>query len=226
MERFDTIEIYKKYPILKPFVGVKYNSFKPKILFIGESHYLPKECHITNIGKEWYHNKLVDYSFTAQDIAFLSTRNIIQNDVINSENKNPSHSIYRNIGEVFGNVFQLGSYKEALEYISFYNYFPRPAEVCGGSIKNDWFTDNQVAFETLLEVDRILNPKQIVFVSKKAKKAFDSIYYSKDYLKSKEIDITKIKQTPHPSSAWWNKPSKNYDNLSGKEYLIKILKDI
>ena len=32
-------------------------------------------------------------------------------------------------------------------------------------------------------------------------------------------------QTPHPASAWWNRCSKKYANLSGKEALIKALKE-
>ncbi len=39
---FESIPIYKQYPILKPFVGNQYNKAKKKIFFIGESHYLPE----------------------------------------------------------------------------------------------------------------------------------------------------------------------------------------
>lgn len=221
MSEFDNVAIYLKYPVLKPFVGENYKEFNPKVLFIGESHYLPQEWN-NKINTEWYNQSLERYNFSEKDLAYLNTFNIIKNDVINCDHKNPSHSIYRNIGDVFGSVFKLGSYKNSLNYISYYNYFPRPAEFEGGSINNDWFSDNQVSFQTLIEINKILNPKYIIFVSKKAKKAFDSIYYSENYTHSKDIDTIKISQIPHPSSAWWNKPAKNYDNLSGKEFLTQI----
>lgn len=219
------IKIYQQFPIMKPFVGDNYITTNPKVIFIGESHYLPSKWNGL-IKTEWYSKSLSDYTFDNEDLQWLSTSKIIIENVINSENKNNSHSIYRNLGNVFGEVFGLGNYKTALQHISFYNYFIRPAETTGKSIVNDWFTDNQISFETLLDLDKILQPDKIIFASHKAKKAFDSIFTSKDYHKSKEIDISKIDFIPHPGMHWWNKISKKYGYVTGKDKLIKILNDL
>lgn len=155
-------------------------------------------------------------------LCWLDPRHIINNDVINSQYKNNSHSIYRNIATVYGEVFETGDFRESLKHIAFYNYFLRPAEISGESIKND-DTDNQISFETLLSLNKILNPNKIVFASKKVKKAFDSIFYCEDYIKNKDIDLSKIESTPHPTSPWWNRKSEPCNNETGKNYLKQIL---
>ncbi len=84
----------------------------------------------------WYNKKIGDYEFDEEAIRWLDTRNII-NGVINKWGYSKGHNIYRNIGNVFGEVFLLGGYENSLPYISFYNYFLRPAEITGESINYD-----------------------------------------------------------------------------------------
>ncbi len=64
-----------------PLSAKKYNGSTKKILFVGESHYLPAKYNDT-VSTEWYKKSLSDYNFSERDESYLNTRNII-NGVIN-----------------------------------------------------------------------------------------------------------------------------------------------
>ena len=215
--KLKVIDIYKKYELLMPFVGSRYHIADKKVLFIGESHYLPEKYNNVS-DTSWYEKNLEDYQIDDKAKIWLSTRYIINNHVINREVTAKSHDIYRNIGNVFGEVFEMGDYTKSLPYVSFYNYFLRPAEVKGKSINNE-DTDNKVSFKVLLRLTEILSPNKIIFVSRKAKKVFDSIY-------NKEIDLGLIDSIQHPGSIHWNKPAKVNNGLTGKEKLMEILRKL
>ncbi len=68
-----------------------------------------------------------------------------------------------------------------------------------------------------------MHPDKIIFVSKKGKKAFDSIYSSNDYSEPKNIALELVNSIQHPNSAYWNKPVKANNGLTGKQKLIEIL---
>ena len=125
--------IYNLHPELFPFLGKDYPKALLKVLFLGESHYLPATYN-HKVGQEWYERSTASYRFSAEALAWLNTAAIIRHDVIESNYKNPAHNICRNIGKIYGEVFAKGDYPQALEYVSFGNYFLRPAEVCGESI--------------------------------------------------------------------------------------------
>ena len=210
------LEFYKQYPILKPFIGKNYN----QILFAGESHFLPESF---NPGITWYSNRLNDYGFTEKQKRNLNTKAIIEEDVIRSAHKNNSHSIYRNYGNVYGEVFNKGDYRTALNDTAFYNYFLRPAETPGKSIHTCW-NERIFSYNHLITLDKILKPKIIIFLSSSAFKAFHQVYYSKEgHLVNKHFK-NKIFVTQHPASSWWNKPSKKNNGRTGKEHLAFILK--
>ncbi|MFJ1441857.1 hypothetical protein ACILFQ_08115 [Capnocytophaga canimorsus] len=208
------MNILSLHPELSPFIGKQYRNVPCKVLFVGESHYLPS-AYDNRIGAEWYSQSTASYGFTSEALAYLNTAQIICNDVIASDFKNKSHSIYRNIGNVYGEVFGKGDYRSALEFVAFSNYFLRPAEVCGGSIVvND--TDAKVSYQHLTELYKQLQPQWIIFVSKKAYETFCAICNDAFLLEKSEV-------LPHPSCAWWNTPSASYGNLSGKEKLKRLL---
>jgi len=52
--KLDSIEIYQRYSLLKPFVGSNYGTTYPKILLIAESHYLPPESKVHIDVESWY----------------------------------------------------------------------------------------------------------------------------------------------------------------------------
>lgn len=172
--RFKKINIYKRYNLLIPFVGKNFSVADKKILFIGESHFLPKETY-NRIEKDeilsWYKVKQEDYKFNKEEKDYINTRNIINRDVINSEYQNKSHSIYRNLGIEYAESFGFVNYNEALPHIAFYNYFLRPAEAEGESIINSW-SDDAYSFNHLIMIEKILKPHAIIFSSKKARQHF------------------------------------------------------
>lgn len=210
--------IYEFHPELAPFIGKLYPKAPLKVLFLGESHYLPA-AYNHKVGQEWYERSTASYGFTAEALAWLNTAAIIRHDVIESSYKNPAHSIYRNIGKVYGEVFAKGDYPQALEYIAFGNYFLRPAEVCGESIIiNSW--DEEVrSFQQLAALEKQLQPALIVFVSKKAYESFVRVAQAQ----GATTLLTKAKSVPHPNSAWWNRAIAQYEGRTGKEELKNIL---
>lgn len=218
-QKLEKLKIYKQYPILKPFIGKNFEKANSQVLFVGESHYLPKEFIP---GMEWYKNFLKDYDFTQDDKDYLNTRQIIERDVINSGHSYKSHSMYRNYGNVFGNVFELGDYNKALEHTAFYNYFLRPAETPGGSISPSW-EEKLYAFEHLLNLYSVLNPDKIIFLSSKARQGFHQVFHSGEIgnIPSKFDSI--IYETVHPTCSWWNRSMKKYNGRTGKEQLEYIL---
>lgn len=210
------------HPELAPFIGKKYEH---NVLFIGESHFLPSE-YDHKIGQEWYYTPTTAYKFTPQALAFLNTTAIIRHDVIESVVKNPSHSIYRTIGDAYGEVFGKGDYRSALEYVAFSNYFLRPAEVCGGSIELNSWDEEVLSYQNLVALDKKLAPKRIIFVSKKARQSFHRVRHSADADNNAQKLEAKMCVVPHPASAWWNRPSASYANMSGRELLRRILQEI
>lgn len=210
--------IYEFHPELALFIGKLYPKAPLKVLFLGESHYLPA-AYNHKVGQEWYERSTASYGFTAEALAWLNTAAIIRHDVIESSYKNPAHSIYRNIGKVYGEVFAKGDYPQALEYIAFGNYFLRPAEVCGESIIiNSW--DEEVrSFQQLAALEKQLQPALIVFVSKKAYESFVRVAQAQ----GATTLLTKAKSVPHPNSAWWNRAIAQYEGRTGKEELKNIL---
>jgi hypothetical protein len=206
------------HPELAPFIGKLYPKAPLKVLFLGESHYLPA-VYNHKVGQEWYERSTASYGFSAEALAWLNTAAIIRHDVIESSYKNPAHNIYRNIGKVYGEVFAKGDYPQALEYIAFGNYFLRPAEVCGESIIiNSW--DEEVrSFQQLAALEKQLQPALIVFVSKKAYESFVRVAQAQ----GATALLSKVKSVPHPNSAWWNRAIAQYEGRTGKEELKNIL---
>ena len=210
--------IYEFHPELTPFIGKLYPKAPLKVLFLGESHYLPA-AYNHKVGQEWYERSTASYGFSTEALAWLNTAAIIRHDVIESNYKNPAHNIYRNIGKVYGEVFAKGDYPQALEYIAFGNYFLRPAEVCGESIIINGWNEEVRSFQQLAALEKQLQPALIVFVSKKAYESFVRVAQAQ----GATALLSKAKSVPHPNSAWWNRAIAQYDGRTGKEELKNIL---
>ena len=211
---------YGLHPELAPFVGKHYAKAPLKVLFQGESHYLPADYN-HKVGQEWYERSTASYGFTKEALAWLNTAAIIRHDVIESSYKNPSHAIYRHIGGVYGAVFDKGDYPQALEYIAFSNYFLRPAEVSGESIVVAGEAEELPSFEQLRALESQYRPDLIVFVSKKAYESFLRIAQKHQASGL----LSKVRSIPHPNTSWWNRPISQYEGRTGKEQLEKILQE-
>ena len=211
------------HPELKTFVGDNYGKGgSPKVLFYGESHFLPKNKGGNFSDREWYRNSSDELGLNDVDKAYLNTSEIIKNDVINSSFKNKSHSMYRNLGNVYGEAFGKRDYHTALNEVAYGNYFKRPAETTGGSI-NITEMDEEISYNAFKKDIESLKPDKIAFSSKKAYNSALKMARKQNDIEMTQLIEGKIVVVPHATSAWWNRKSKAYGGLSGKERLKQFL---
>ena len=172
--------------------------------------------------EDWYSKTSKELGLNDKDRAWINTKEIIRNDVINSPLKDKSHSMFRNIGNVHGEALNKGDYRTALDDLSYGNYFKKPAGITGGSIKVTEM-DKEVAYDAFKKDLETLKPDKLVFSSKKA---YDTVIETTtkrgdnnilQFLKERAVVV------PHATSAWWNRKSKAYGGLSGKERLKQFL---
>ncbi|MGN6397903.1 MAG: hypothetical protein ACTHMI_20190 [Mucilaginibacter sp.] len=211
----------KKYPQMLPFIGSAWTKAANKILFIGESHYLPNGSKIKNNSDDWYAGSAD--GFTGEELGHTSIRDIIADMEHGPFNK--GYTIFYNLKRGITQVHPSYQHNEPLFHnFGYYNYFQRPAEINGGSIKNSR-VDNQIAYKTLKTIVAISQPTTLIFVSKKAVHSFWD-----ENAKDSESAFPERFHLPHPASAWWNKKHKErYDSTevtTGKERFIKIITDL
>lgn len=202
---------YKKYPVMKPWVGSNYVSDKhKKLLVLGESHYLPEGSTKSHDLDAWYSGS-VD-SLDAEEQGWIFTAEIIGKHM--QENfHNSAHGIFRNTAKAVNTVgYQYANPSEAMNDIAFMNFFQRPAEKTGDSI-NVGKKDVEVAIYVLKDVIETLAPDLIVFVS------FKAAWYGRSIVESLNIPVA---VTPHPTCRWWNKQTKKYGGY-GRDVIPKFL---
>lgn len=216
-KQVDSISHYKKYPNLKPLIGSNYTNAKIKLLVVGESHYLDVESTYHHDPEDWYEG--IDIS-DKKDIGWMKTRSIIING-IKSNWKSRSKAIYRNIEKA---LFESELFEKkpdsVFSEISFMNFFQRPAEITGKSIKVSE-EDLIVSKSVFIDVVNIIKPDVVVFTSslayKTAKKGG-----ALDLLRDSNIAFTR---TPHPGMPWWNRVSKAYNNKTGRLHFIDFINE-
>lgn len=209
-EDFKKIPHYVQYPQMLPFVGREWGKSRMKILLVGESHYIDGECLAIDLPEKDYENdwyELDSKLFSDYLANYIRTRGAV-NAAENPEISKSTLNIFYNMADVARKgISSLQSEPHIFPYFSFYNYFQRPAFSEGDSIINSG-KDNDVAYETLTEIVKIIKPSGILFASSKAHDAF------RWYLNSdKGDDIFKhvlSDYSPHPGCAWWNTEAKKY----------------
>jgi len=207
------INHYSKHKQMIPFVGKYWGQYK-KLLIIGESHYLPKESDKGMI-KNWY--KLTSEQLSEDEYWWTATAELLDIAGKNQVYKSKGHLIWKNIElAMIESGFNLKEKSNMFQYVSYMNFFQKPAQNTGDSII---YNDEDVIFANtiLKDVCSIIKPEYIFFVSSKA------------YSVSESIDNTTIGHSCHPSCRWWNMKSKSYSfattkkPLTGKESFIKFL---
>jgi len=202
---------YKKYPVMKPWVGSNYVSDKhKKLLVLGESHYLPEGSTKSHDLDAWYSGS--EDSLDDEEKGWIHTRGIIKKNVEDNY-CNSAHGIFRNIAKAVNSVgCQYASPLEAMNDIAFMNYFQRPAEKTGESIHVGQ-KDVEIATSVLTDVIETLAPDIVIFVS------FKAAWHGKCIVESLNIPVT---ATPHPTCRWWNKQTKKYGGY-GRDVIPKFL---
>lgn len=187
-----TIQVYKKHPSLLPYIGRHYND--TGILLLGESHYLDsEEDESAKKMENWYGTQTENYNFKWP--VNLDTRSVV-NNYLNCR-RSKAHSMFRKPAEALIKAWNLNDVNdsEAFTSFAFMNYFQRPEANTGKSIDLNE-EDKTVAYETLNKVIKIIEPKLILFLSKKA---YDSYKGSS----GGKVDEN-IKYVYHPTSKFWN----------------------
>lgn len=218
------IQHLNNYPQMLPFIGNKWTGQSKKILLIGESHYIPgeelkdleNESHLT----DWYNNTSDNFYEELAD--YIDTRRVVQkaDNPVEEGFAKPLTIFYNLKRELKNNLPLLKNENLVFPFFSFYNYFQRPHFVEGDSIQNNE-NDNQIAYQTLKSLIKIIKPDLIIFVSTKAKQSFTSkfsIYVDKDSFTNITVD-----GVPHASSQWWNIKAAAYNNKTGREKFISLI---
>ncbi|KMQ73305.1 hypothetical protein [Marinobacter subterrani] len=197
-DQLDKIEIYQRYPLLKPFVGSDYGRNGPTILLIAESHYLPPVSTVHKDPASWYmgHEDVL----TLEEQKWMRTRRILNKPLKGWTAK--GHAIYRNIESALLKA-GLPANDSVFRQVAFMNAFQRPAKT-GDTIKQKK-QDVEVAVETINQVIDALQPDHIVFVSTKAKRSV-----------GKQLSQSSS-GFHHPACPWWNRKQ---DGISSKQRFI------
>lgn len=208
----DTIEHYQKFPCMKPWIGVNYQSLTHKrLLVIGESHYLPKNSTVHLRADRWYEKQ--QQNLSEEEVKWLSTSEIIRNNKKNNFPKK-SHGIYRNACAAINSCsFNYKLSSQVIDNFAYYNFFQRPAEVTGDSIKVKDI-DREISISVLESIISKLDPQLVIFVSSLAGK------FGKKVVFCKGIPFV---VTPHPTCPWWNRSAKKYSGR-GRDLVSTFLK--
>lgn len=217
---------YINYPRLIPWVGSKYLSGK-RVLVIAESHYLPEGVTYHHDVERWYsgnEQSLIQHiaenctieSEKKNGINYINTSGILRvrsNDMLSEKRRKFSskgHAIYRNIFSTLNSsAFNYTNYLDAIDHVAYYNYFQRPAELSGDSIKVT-SQDKVIAESTLKHVIETLNPELILVVSSKVGKVIKPLLSDYNHV-----------ITAHPASPWWNRATKK--GVTGKQCFSEFL---
>lgn len=216
----------KIHPNYLPHIGKNYATAKQKVLIIAESHYLDKKFD-GQITAELWHNapqrvyELLNATSKGED-EFFKTRNVVAyyQDLKSKGAIDKGLTLFKNMENAYREV---EPEVDLLDQCIFMNYFQRPAEFNGESIKNT-LNDNLLAKDTVLAYINHFKPNKVLFVSSLA---YDNFSYQ---LNRAPVDrLPFIGNVPHPSSAWWNKTSPKYGSkeqpiASGRDKFIRVLR--
>ena len=88
------MSVLELHPELETFVGDNYGKGGSlKVLYYGESPFLPNNKGETLSVEDWYSKTSKELGLNDKDRAWINTKEIIRNDVINSPLKDKSHSM-------------------------------------------------------------------------------------------------------------------------------------
>lgn len=212
--QLDLIPHYCLYPEMRVWVGRNFASRHIQLLVVGESHYMPDTCTVHHDPIAWYSG--VEIPAGAHD--WLRTRGVIQNGIETRWNTK-SKTIYRNIEAaiVTSGIFP-DTPRSVFSEIAFFNFFQRPAESLGASVRVSK-ADREMACMVFQEVVGTIKPTAVAFTSTLASNHAKAGGLS-DFLKAKGIVYV---TTAHPSSAWWNRPSRPHGCRTGRQCLVDFL---
>ncbi len=203
-----------------PFIGEKYKD--SRLLLIGESHYVPKEkCEVQCVDRKDFYDVAFDELEEGEYKNWINTRFVFERRVYGKEELkgffiNPAAEIAKVLNHT--DIVSIDQKIEAMHQYAFMNYFKRPAYEKGKTIKELTDTDNQYAYEISKHIIDVLKPKLIVFISKKAYRAFCELDQGDKPGANHAVQVVS-----HPSCSWWNR--KRTDGGCGREDFHNYIKD-
>jgi hypothetical protein len=207
---------FSRYPNLMPWVGQHYHVQDKKILVLGESHYMDVSV-LHHDEKAWYAG--IDPTLFT-DLGWAHTRNLIGKGVDTQwRSKGRGKVMYRHIDDVLCETWKdCHAQLPAFHRIAYMNYFQRPAEKSGESIR---VTDlDRVQSAAVLNyVIRILAPHLVIFCSKLAWRAA----YKQRVMEPAKHTSVRFAFTAHPTTSWWNRPMKKYGGLRGRDQFFNAV---
>ena len=206
-----------------PHIGVDYEQSRTKTFIIAESHYVHKAHNNKFSVMDWYSNPSSIYITLdgrhENDRNWFYTRGVVKH--YQTSKKQPKgFGLFGNLEKAYKSIFKdINLFDECV----FLNYFQRPAEVEGDSIKVHQI-DSEVALENLMGLNEVLKPDKIIFVSSKAYNDFLNTVS-----KEQKENLPYVGSVPHPSaSSWWNRKSTKYglngEAVTGKEKFQRIMR--
>lgn len=223
---------YKYHPFLIPFVGKDYpQNDKKKFLFVMESHYLPDSSSFYKLHynmldteeekNEWLKNQWYDYDFSwkelqsspeseislcTEDIDYICTESVVKNNI---KNNNKFKALFRNMLKPIFNI-ENDRIENTIKSIAFMNYFLRPSECTGVSIKGKDI-DELFSYLNLIRVWKALGEPYIIICSAKVKKSFNRYWKKHNAILDEfenQIPEDNLCLCNHPSNRSWNRKRK------------------
>ncbi len=217
-EEFLKNDFLKRHEECLPFIGEKYE--ESRLLLVGESHYVPKQ-DVQKVNRDDF------YDISFKDLTegtykgWIDTRKVFEYRAYDKKEFDPFFSntateIAKAIHET--NNLSRNQKIDAMHQYAFMNYFKRPAYDQGKTIRELTELDYKYAYDISSYVMEILDPKLIVFLSKKAYWAFC------DADNKRLCSKYSIKCVSHPSCVWWNR--KRSDGKCAREEFYEYVADL
>lgn len=207
-------------------------------MYVLESHYLPEFSDVyANMPKksknknkwlkeQWYKHDFSwenlksssksEISLYREDIEYMWTERVVKNNI---KFNNRFKALFENMLNI-----KKEEIERAVKSIAFMNYFLRPSEYTGASIKHEYI-DSLFSYLNLIRVWKALDEPNIIICSAKARKSFEFYWgLHKNYGKTYLIPENKFCLCNHPSNRSWNKSME--DNETSKERLLKFKKNV
>ena len=197
-------DFLKRHYECLPFIGEEYE--KSRLLLIGESHYVPPN-EIFCVNREDFYDTSFDDLSEGEYKGWINTRSVFEYRVYDKGDfKNFFSNTATEIAKIINHTDDVSKDKriEAMHQYAFMNYFKRPSYDEGETIRGITDKDYIYAYDISAYIIDVLNPRLIIFLSKKAYYAF----YDSDQKRGLNSRFD-IKCVSHPSSAWWNRKRKD-----------------
>lgn len=204
---------YALYPEMMVAVGRHYRAAPARVLVLGESHYLDG-VEPANTPERWYARRELTNPASA---AYISTRGVF-NNAICGRKPSKSKAIFHSLANALNACgMRMPEARSGLQSIAYMNFFLRPAEETGESIRVAP-RDVEEAGRVIPAVCAALQPQLVVFASRLAWG-----HAQADIAPGLTASGIQTAFVPHPATSWWNRPSRPMKGLTGRQRFIEAV---